>query len=327
VAWDQFKLPVHQIPNKIDHTHFPKIESISEDQSFVTIAGERFTLRFNKPKGVISSFQYKKKEIIIDGLVPNFWRAPTDNDIGNGMQDRCDVWKEAGKNQKTISLTTKRVDDWTVRVEVFSTIPVDDCKFQTIYTIYGSGDVFVENKMTSVNPDLPELPRFGMTMTLPGEFKNISWFGRGPHESYWDRKRGAAIDIYSGTVWAQYHPYVRPQETGNKTDVRWIALSNHEGLGLLAVGLPLLYASAYHFKMDELEYVEGVNRHFNEIKPRNVVSFNLDYKQMGVGGDNSWGALVHPEYTLPAKEYSYSFRLRPFSPDDEPLTKLSRQAF
>ena len=327
VAWDQFKLPVYQAPNKIDHTHFPKIESISEDQDFVTIIGEKFTLRFNKSKGVMSSFQYKRKEIIIAGLVPNFWRAPTDNDIGNGMPDRCDVWKEAGKNWETISLTAKRVDDWTVRVEISSLIPADDCKYQTSYIIYGSGDIIVENEMTSVNPELPDLPRFGLTMTLPREFTNISWFGRGPHESYWDRKTGAAIDIYSGTVWEQYHPYIRPQETGNKTDVRWMALSSNEGFGLLAVGLPLLYASAYQFKMEELEYVEERNRHFNEIKPRNVVTLNLDYKQMGVGGDNSWGALVHPEYTLPAKEYSYSFRLRPFSPDEEPLTKLSRQAF
>ncbi len=327
IAWNQFKLPVYQSPKKIDHTQLPKIKTIHEDKSSVKIVGKEFLIIFNKTKGVINSFKYKQKELIFDGFVPNFWRAPTDNDIGNEMPDRCKVWKEAGKNQKINSLTVNRSDNQTVIIDVFSTIPVDGCNYHTKYTIYGSGDVFVENAMTSVNPDLPELPRFGMTLTLPSEFENISWYGRGPHESYWDRKTGAGIGIYSGTVWEQYHPYVRPQENGNKTDVRWIALSNNEGLGLLAVGLPLLNVSTYQFAMEDLEYTEDVRRHSNEIKAGDIISLNLDYKQMGVGGDNSWGALVHTEYTLPAKEYSYSFRLRPFSSDDEPLIKLSRQMF
>ncbi|MFX0013042.1 MAG: glycoside hydrolase family 2 TIM barrel-domain containing protein [Promethearchaeota archaeon] len=327
VAWDQYKLPVYQEPKQLDHTQLPKIEAVFEEESFIKIKGKKFLICFDKTKGVIISLQYKKTELFLSGLVPNFWRPPTDNDIGNGMPERCKVWKEAGKNIKVNSITFNKLDDYTVLVKVYSTLPVGICKYCTKYTIYGSGDVFVESEMSSVPTDLPELPRFGMTLTLPNELERISWFGRGPQESYWDRKIGAAIGIYSGTVWEQYHPYVRPQENGNKTDVRWIALSNNEGLGLLAVGLPLLNVSAHQFEMERLDYIEGVNRHSNEVKPGDVITLNLDYKQMGVGGDNSWGAPVHAKYTLPAKGYSYSFRLRPFSSDEEPLIKLSKHVF
>ena len=174
---------------------------------------------------------------------------------------------------------------------------------------------------------LPNLPRFGMTMTLPGAFTNLAWFGRGPHESYWDRKTGAAVGLYESAVWDQYHDYSRPQENGNKTDVRWLALSNDAGTGLLAVGLPFLSTSAHAFLNEDLDHQPGAQRHGIDVKPRDLVTLNLDYKQMGVGGDNSWGAQTHPEYTLPAQPYAYRFRLRPFSADDPPPSVLSRQGF
>ncbi len=325
VAWEQFRLPFYETQEKIDPTKFSKIV-VHEDDISVQIAGKEFSLVFDKKSGSIKSFQYRKKELFVMGFVPNFWRAPTDNDIGNGMPNRCEVWKEAGIKQKLISLTVNKIDNQTVQIEVFSSIPAGESKYHTQYAIYGSGDIIIKNTFTP-KEDLPELPRFGMTVIVPSEFENISWYGRGPHESYWDRKTGAAIGVYSGTVWDQYHPYVRPQENGNKTDVRWLALSNNEGFGLMAVGLPLLSASAHQFLMEELDYNEEVQRHSNEIEPTEIISLNLDYKQSGVGGDNSWGAVVHEEYTLPSKEYSYSFRIRPFSPDDAPLMKLSKLVF
>jgi beta-galactosidase len=126
----------------------------------------------------------------------------------------------------------------------------------------------------------------------------------------------------------QYHPYVRPQENGNKTDVRWVSLTNDEGVGLLAVGMPLLSVSAHHFTMEDFDPgVRKRQRHTIDVRKRPLVRLNLDYKQMGVGGDTSWGARTHPEYTLPAKEYSYSFRLRPFSQRDGTPMELSKQKF
>jgi beta-galactosidase len=135
-----------------------------------------------------------------------------------------------------------------------------------------------------------------MQLAIPGEFNMMTWYGRGPHESYWDRKSGASVGIYSGPVEDQIHEYVRPQETGNKTDVRWVALTNKDSVGLLAVGMPLLSVSAWPYTMQDLENA----RHIHELPRRDTITVNLDYKQMGVGGDNSWGARTHPEYTLPA---------------------------
>ena len=142
----------------------------------------------------------------------------------------------------------------------------------------------------------------------------MSWYGRGPQETYSDRKTGAAIGYYEGTVWDQYHPYVRPQEFGNKTDVRWMALQNSEGMGLLFVGNEPMNMSSWQVEMADLEHKEKgqPNRHAYDIKPRDLVTVNIDYKQMGVGGDNTWGAPVHDQYKIFAKEYTYGFKIIPF---------------
>jgi beta-galactosidase len=166
-----------------------------------------------------------------------------------------------------------------------------------------------------------------MTMTLPVEFDNMEWYGRGPHESYWDRKTGAAVGLYRGSVMEQYHPYVRPQENGNKTDTRWVALTNAQGIGLLAVGMPLLNVSAHHFTIEDFDPgLEKRQRHTFHLEKQDLVTLNLDHRQMGVGGDTSWGARTHPEYTLPVRAYSYSMRLRPFSAPDRPM-ELSKERF
>jgi beta-galactosidase len=159
-----------------------------------------------------------------------------------------------------------------------------------------------------------------MQMAMPEEFNVMTWYGRGPQESYWDRKTGAAVGVYSGRVEEVIHDYVRPQENGNRTDVRWVALTNKDGAGLLAVGMPLLNVSAWPYTMWDLERA----RHVHELPRRDSITVNLDYKQMGVGGDNSWGARTHPEYTLPAGPYSYSFRLRPYTPAMGDTTSIAR---
>jgi beta-galactosidase len=170
-----------------------------------------------------------------------------------------------------------------------------------------------------------------MTMILRGEFKNLAWYGRGPHENYWDRKTSACVGLYEGKVIDQYHPYIRPQENGNKTDVRWVALTDSQGMGFLAVGKPSLSVSALPFLNEDFdEGPEKAQRHTFHIKQRDLVTLNLDYKQMGVGGDTSWGerARPHPEYTLyPNRVYSYSFRLRPFGVDEDSPMDLSKVKF
>jgi beta-galactosidase len=153
----------------------------------------------------------------------------------------------------------------------------------------------------------------------------MTWFGRGPHESYWDRQTSAAVGLYSGPVASQYHPYVRPQEFGNKSDVRWVALTNREGIGLLAMGMPLIYVTATQMPVEVYDGARDASqKHTTDMRPRDFVVLNLDWRQMGVGGDTSWGAPIHPEYTLPAQLYTYGFRLRPFSMKDAPPAEIYR---
>jgi beta-galactosidase len=163
-------------------------------------------------------------------------------------------------------------------------------------------------------------------MTLPAAFDTMTWFGRGPHESYWDRQTSAAVGLFTGPVADQYHPYVRPQEFGNKTDVRWVSLTNRDGVGLLAMGIPLVCATATQMPRGAYDGArDGSQQHTTDMRPQDCVSLNLDWRQMGVGGDTSWGAPVHPEYTLPAQPYAYSFRLRPLSATDASPAALYRQ--
>ena len=233
-----------------------------------------------------------------------------------------------GANRQITRVRAIQMNPYEVRVEVAANIPVGNSEFFTTYTIYGNGDVVVSNRFVPRERGLPDLPRLGMTMTLPREFDNVVWYGRGPHENYWDRNNGAAVGLYEAKVSDLYHPYIRPQETGNRTGVRWVALTNDEGSGLLAVGMPLLNVSAWHFTMEDLDPGEQkAQRHTFDVHPRDLVTLNLDYMQMGVGGDDSWGALPHPEYRIPAREYSYSFRLRPFSRADGTPIALSRTTY
>jgi beta-galactosidase len=147
-----------------------------------------------------------------------------------------------------------------------------------------------------------------MQVEMPGGFSTMTWYGRGPWESYWDRKTGAALGIYKEDVYKPDHTYVRPQENGNKSDVRWVAWTNAKGLGLMATGTPTINTSAWPYSMIDLEQA----RHIHDLPRRENITVNLDFEQTGVGGDNSWGARPHREYTLNANQtYQWKVRLSP----------------
>ena len=260
-----------------------------------------------------------------------------------GVPRRLGLWRRAGQFRGVHSVTAEQIRPQVVRVTVESTlpagqaeyrdvhfrhdkidtIPAGETNYRNIYTIYGSADVVVESIFDPADKKLPELPRFGMQTAIPAEFDTMTWYGRGPHETYWDRKTGAAVGVYSGPVEEQIHNYVRPQENGNKTDVRWMTLTNKDGVGLLVVGMPLLSVSAWPYTMEDLERA----RHINELPRRDTITVNIDYKQMGVGGDDGWGARPHPEYRLPCKPYNYSFRLQPITPDMGDIETIVRRKF
>jgi beta-galactosidase len=326
LGWDQFRLAWDVPTRPTEIADLPELDLVEGEQTLL-VEGERFTVTFDRQRGELLSLTYDDTELIRTGPVPNFWRAPTDNDFGNEMPRRLALWRGAGKNRTVEKVNVRAVSPREVALDVLATLPEVGARYHTTYRVLGSGDIIVTNRFEPVSDELPEMPRFGMTMTLPVEFENMAWYGRGPHESYWDRKTGATVGVYRGTVMEQYYPYVRPQENGNKTDVRWVALANENGVGLLAVGMPLLSVSAHHFTVEDFDPgQEKRQRHTFHLRPRDLVTLNLDYKQMGVGGDDSWGARTHPEYMLPVRNYWYAFRLRPFSAAEDPM-KLSHERF
>jgi len=174
----------------------------------------------------------------------------------------------------------------------------------------------------------------GMQMQLSEDFTNLKWFGRGPHENYIDRKTSADIGLYESTVADQYVPYIRPQENGYKTDVRWLSLTDDNGTGILVSGDPLICFSALNYTHDDFESpgklsqfrkdAKSANTHTVDLKPRDLVNLNVDLGQMGVGGDDSWGATIHPQYRLREKRYEYSFRIRPVTKEDD-ILKLAKE--
>ena len=159
----------------------------------------------------------------------------------------------------------------------------------------------------------------GPCFTLPGSLGQAEWYGRGPHENYWDRRTGAAVGRYRAAVSELAHPYVRPQETGTRSDVRWAALTDDSGTGLLVIGLPHLSFSALPYRISDLDGGETKSRtHWAELTPREEITLAVDFRQTGVGGDDSWGAVTHREYTLWPQNLEYRFLMRPLGPGDDP---------
>ncbi|MFH2000233.1 MAG: glycoside hydrolase family 2 TIM barrel-domain containing protein, partial [Planctomycetota bacterium] len=326
VAWEQMKLPMDNKGQDADPSMMPSLE-MSENDETLNIQNERFSVTFDKKRGQCVSLSTKDTELIHTAPAPNFWRAPIDNDYGNGMPKRQGAWRRAGEERKLREIRVERVDQQTIRFEALFDLPAVDSECAMSYTVYGSGDIILENRFSPGKEDLPDLPRLGTTLALPRAFENLAWYGRGPHENYWDRNSGAPVGFYKGKVIDQYFPYIRPQENGNKTDMRWMALTDKEGTGLLICGSPTFDGSALHFlNADFDEGDEKTQRHTTDLKPRNLVALNLDFRQMGVGGDDSWGARPHAEYSLPAKSYVYKIRMRPITGDDDPWA-LSQQVF
>ena len=322
VAWDQFELPFKAPKSDdADIKSMPDLK-IEESQKSYTIVGENFKVRIGKTSGAIESLQFNTKNLFTNPLIPNFWRVPTDNDIGNNMPRRLSVWRRTGQTRVVETIEITQPEPKKVKIHVQFQLSAGGSKQKIIYSIFGSGDVIVENNF-SPSMDLPDLPRFGMQMGINGDYDTMTWYGRGPQETYWDRKTGAAIGLFSDSVQDQIHPYIRPQECANKSDVRWLKLTDKQGAGLLMVGMPLIDISAWTFKMEDLEKAD----HTFNLPRRPNLTLNIDYKQMGVGGDNSWGARTHAEYCLPAKDYSYKFRLRPLSGNEENIYRLARKVF
>ncbi|MFD7659432.1 glycoside hydrolase family 2 TIM barrel-domain containing protein [Actinosynnema sp. NPDC059797] len=297
--------------------------TVTEAGDRVTVAGTDFTVVFAKATGTISSFDAMGVRLVNSGPAPNFWRAPTDNDRGNGHPSRNGTWRRAGLDRTVTGFSVSRPSDRAVRVAVSGTLPTSTTsRYTTTYTVYGNGEIKVDNTLHPGAATLPYIPEVGTILFLPAELEQVRYYGRGPQENHWDRNSGSDVGVYSSTVSGQWTGYIRPQENGNKTDVRWVALVNGNGRGLLAYGEPLLEVNASHFTPEDLS--TGV-RHDYQLTRRSEVVLRLNHRQTGVGGNDSWGAQPLDQYKLFAnRDYSYTYRLRPL-PDVGQALALSRR--
>jgi len=326
IAWDQFDAGFEISDAAGFNTEAMAKVTLSDEGKKYIVRGENFEVSIGKLSGAIESYRYKGKKMISSRLMPNFWRVPTDNDRGNRMGTRLSVWRMAGQNRMVQSVTAEQVAESIVKITVEAKLPAGNSKQANTYTIYGNGDIVVSSSL-EVGEGLPNIPRVGMQMQIPKDFANVKWYGRGPHENYWDRKTGAAVGIYSGTVDELIFNYVRPQENGNRCDVRWAAFLNGQGNGLLVMGEPTFDFSIWPWKMESLEETRhGKKRHPFELEKSRSLTLNIDYKQMGVGGDTSWGARTHRQYRLGEKNYSYSFILLPYENNKGSIESLILKA-
>lgn len=503
IASEQIALQYERQHELIVSDNFSVLQ-VDENDSIIQVSGSDFEIRFDRIQGIISSYFKDGDTLIQSGPRPNFWRAPTDNDFGNGMENRCKVWKEASSNLIANEVLVSNTAKDEVLIKVNYRLEALHAQLNNEYRIFGNGDIQVKEKIQPLpmperkrgyyqlfdgstglhfskaepimfglppltddeveaftlrlrlradeftrknavwefkdwspgslhlefrngtlcfflygtdyvyfdfpfetaktydlqlvydanasyvklyvngvlaeekllaeaaplktnqesflgaypsedrffigmmddvklygeplelgeagkelsfqfdfedqnlaniieqEPVMPELPRFGMRMQIHSQFQQLSWYGRGPHENYWDRNSSAFVGLYESTISNQYFPYIRPQENGYKTDTRWLAVTDTTGKGVMIIAEDLLSFSALQYSQEDLDQGSKQNyRHTNDLIPNVFVSVHIDYKQTGVGGDNSWGARPHPEYTLEYGEYAYSFIIRP----------------
>lgn len=284
--------------------------TVTETGDVITVSAGDLEVAIDPATGTLSRYRFRGRPLLAGGPVPNFWRAPTDNDIGSGLPARAATWRHAGRDRRVTGAAVTERAAGRARVRVTLELPTEPAPSActVTFTVDGGGvDVAMDLRPGG---GLPEIPVVGMMLTVPGGCDRLAWYGRGPHESHWDRKAGALVGRHTATVDELFHPYVRPQTTGNLTDVRFASLTGADGAGLTALGRPEVEMSALRYAPEDL----WGPRHAWELTPRETVTWQVNHRQMGVGGIDSWGQRTLPGYTLYAgRPYAYTFRLEPAS--------------
>lgn len=326
MAWEQFEMPYAVAPAQMMNTgDYPSLEA-EELKDIITVQNENFRIKISAHDGALILYEYEGNNLIDGPLVPNFWRATTDNDRA-GWRDKLDDWQQAAANREVVNTQLTRLSDGRVKITIDGKFPVGETTYQTVYTISGNGAVQVAQTVTPVGPEIPSsIPRVGMQMRISKNYETMHWYGRGPEENYVDRKTGITVGEYSlplEEVWVDY-PY--PQENGNRDDVRWAAFTNQNGNGFITVASNKINVSAWPYSLEDLQEAT----HINELPERDFYTVNLDYKQQGVGGTNSWteSARALQAYRLPTlTSYSYSFFIQPYTIEMGALRDVSNARF
>lgn len=312
VATHEFPLTPYQFP--VFKAQAAGALQVQQDSSSLTIQSQQVKIIFEKKQGRLWFLDYGFGNVLEKPLMPNFWRAPLDNDFGNGMPLHLQVWKKASANQQLKDWQLHRDAANPGMVKVIAVYALADVggEIRVDYEINADGDVLVTNELRSLSADLPVIPRLGTNLALKPAFNQVNYYGRGPHENYQDRYTSALVAAYATPVADLMYPYIRPQENGYRTDVRQVSFTNTAGLGVRfeAVQDWLCFNAHHQLNNDFDEGERKIQRHMVDIPIRPLVNINVDYKQMGVGGDDSWGAWPHVQYQIKPQDYIYKFLLR-----------------
>jgi beta-galactosidase len=290
------------------------LESLTlQEGDTVIISGNKISIKIDPKTGSIFCYEFRGCQVISEPVTPCFWRVPTDNDEGGGNSGFASRWRSAGLDNYTTkveSFSINPAQDGSVEMNVKSTLTFRGERTMTsviIYTFSPDGSISFDIDL-NVNGNFPPLARVGMQFAMPSYYKYIKWYGKGPFESYQDRKVSANVGIYSGAVADQHFPYVMPQETGNKTDVRWMKIMDEAQTGIKITGEQLLEMNVQDYSQKAL----NESKISHSLLRGDKTYVHVDLKQMGLGGDDSWSPRVHEEYQLKAKNYHFGFCIDPF---------------
>lgn len=283
---------------------------VTKDSARLTFKSGAVTGEFDLRQGFVRN--YRSGGMPLRFPEPYFWRAPTDNDFGNGMPGNMGIWRAAHQARRVTKVTTGEQTDAGISLKVEYELTSIAVPYTIEYFIQNDGSIRVTASIDMTGRNLPELPRFGMRMQLPAQFDSLQYYGRGPWENYSDRNESAFVGLYRDNAKNQYYNgYIRPQESGYKTDVRWLSLTNEEGRGIYIEGVqPVCFSAINHSTEDLDPGLTKKQQHPTDLRPSNSIYLNIDLAQRGVGGDDSWGALPHEKYRLLEKKYTYSYIIR-----------------
>ena len=311
VAWEQFVLPGYQAVEAAN-TKATSALSVRQSDGKIRVAGKDFQIVVDMASGMIQSYRLVDGPQLFAALHPDFWRPPTDNDFGAKLPTKLKEWKAAFAEASSPVVNTTEKQGKEVEIAMLWKLLNGDAILLGTYTIGADGSVKVKMELDAVVGNHPMLPRFGMNLTMAPQFDQAEWYGKGPYESYWDRKYGARLGRFQSAVSDLFFPYIRPQETGNHADVRWFRITDEAGRGIEVQAPAPFNFSALNFLDEDLDPgEEKAQRHAAELKPRHLTSVDIDLQQMGLGCIDSWGALPLPQYRLPFQDYTFEFSIRP----------------
>jgi len=312
IAREQFAFSINDYFSDNTPVANGNIEVVSDDNNAIRLRAGETIIVFNKHNGMLAEYSCHNIRLLYDGPQPDFWRAPTDNDFGNRMSEISNVWRVAARNRTLKNFNIEKSDNAYIIRSIYELADVSS-PYTMTYTVSPDGKVTVRASWKAGRQGLPEIPRFGMIMRLPPQFNTFTYYGRGPWENYSDRNTSSFVGIYSSSVTEQTFDYIRPQENGNKTDIRWLTLTNNEGFGLKISGLQPLSVKAAHNTVDDLDFgITKKNLHPSDVTPQKDIFLNVDFLQRGVGGDDSWGSSPHKPYRLLNDSYEYGYEISVF---------------